>query len=221
MVLNEVFRILGHLKIAVHVTSLIIAVCFLLSISVEFFHSSKYLLSYNKPAIWKWGHWCGCCTCTCTLKKIWLWYDDDDTPGPKVIKLFSCSTQLSVKFILLINLKLLIIPNTFLLNIAEQENFSISREIFMLSWVEHEKSFITSGPDKKGYQENILLNSTWKHNYVVWYSLSTLEVPHWGTSNEYPQCRGLDKRWGTRISLSTLSKLGNNFLLLLINFHSG
>ena len=28
-------------------------------------------------------------------------------PGPKVIKLFSCSTQLSLKFILLINVKML------------------------------------------------------------------------------------------------------------------
>ena len=28
------------------------------------------------------------------------------SPGPKVIKLFSCSTQLSTKFILLINVKM-------------------------------------------------------------------------------------------------------------------
>ena len=42
-------------------------------------------------------------------------------PGPKVIKLFSCSTQLSIKFVLLINLKLLKIANSFLLNIAEHE----------------------------------------------------------------------------------------------------
>ena len=49
--------------------------------------------------------------------------------GPDVIKLFSCSTQLSMKFVLLIKLKLLTILNSFLLNIAE-----------------HEKSFITSGP---------------------------------------------------------------------------
>ena len=50
--------------------------------------------------------------------------------GPKVIKLFSCSTQLSMKFFMQINLKLLTIPNSFMLNIAE-----------------HEKSFIISGPD--------------------------------------------------------------------------
>ena len=28
------------------------------------------------------------------------------TPGPEVIKLFSCSTQLSIKFIMLINVKM-------------------------------------------------------------------------------------------------------------------
>ena len=43
--------------------------------------------------------------------------------GPEVIKLFSCLTQLSTKFVLL-NLKLLTILNSFLLNIAEHENFS-------------------------------------------------------------------------------------------------
>ena len=47
--------------------------------------------------------------------------------GPEVIKLFSCSTQLSMKFVLLINLKLLTIANSFLLNIAEDENFSADK----------------------------------------------------------------------------------------------
>ena len=66
-----------------------------------------------------------------------------------------------MKFVLLMNLKLLTTANTFLLNKAEHENFSannmkmsiivgffivISRGIFMLSWVEREKCFITSGP---------------------------------------------------------------------------
>ena len=63
-----------------------------------------------------------------------------------------------MKFIFLINLKLLTIANSFLLNIAEQEHFLlinmemstivgififISRENVMLSCVEHKKSFIT------------------------------------------------------------------------------
>ena len=66
-----------------------------------------------------------------------------------------------MEFALLINLRLLTIANSFLLNIAEHENFScnkyenanyigififITRENFMPSRVKHEKSFITSGP---------------------------------------------------------------------------
>ena len=47
--------------------------------------------------------------------------------GPEVIKLFSCSTQLTMKFVLLINLKLLIIPFFFLLNIAEHDIFSANK----------------------------------------------------------------------------------------------
>ena len=60
------------------------------------------------------------------------------------------------KFVLLINLvKLQTIAYYFLLYIAEHENFSANKyenanycciEIFMLSWTEHEKSFITLGP---------------------------------------------------------------------------
>ena len=42
-------------------------------------------------------------------------------------KTFSCSNQLRVKFVLLINFKLLTIANSFLLNIAEQENFSADK----------------------------------------------------------------------------------------------
>ena len=45
----------------------------------------------------------------------------------EVIKLFSCSTQLSMKFVRLINLKLLTIANSFLLNTAEHENFSANK----------------------------------------------------------------------------------------------
>ena len=48
-------------------------------------------------------------------------------PGPEVIKLFSCSTQLSMKFVLLINPKLLITANSFLLNVAEHKNFSANK----------------------------------------------------------------------------------------------
>ena len=48
-------------------------------------------------------------------------------PGPEVIKLFPCSTQLSMKFVLLVNLKLLIIANSFMLSVAEHENFSANK----------------------------------------------------------------------------------------------
>ena len=48
-------------------------------------------------------------------------------PGPQVIKLFSCLTQLSMKFVLLINLKLQTIENVFLLNKAEHEIFSANK----------------------------------------------------------------------------------------------
>ena len=54
---------------------------------------------------------------------------------PEVIKLFSCSTQLSMNFVLLINLKLLTTANSFLLNIAEHENFSANKyENANLNW---------------------------------------------------------------------------------------
>ena len=48
-------------------------------------------------------------------------------PDPEVIKLFSCSTELSMKLVLLIKLKLLTITNSFLLNIAEHETFSTNK----------------------------------------------------------------------------------------------
>ena len=54
-------------------------------------------------------------------------YCDRLNSGPKVIKLFSCSTQLSMTFFMLINLKLLTMPSSFLLNIAEHENFSANK----------------------------------------------------------------------------------------------
>ena len=42
-------------------------------------------------------------------------------------KLCSCSTQPSMKLVLLINIELLKIANSFLLNIAEHENFSANK----------------------------------------------------------------------------------------------
>ena len=83
-------------------------------------------------------------------------------PGPEFIKLFPCSTQLSTKLILLINVKMPTIVGilTFISMINTTSErlkaryilicryFSIYEQLeFMLSWVEHEKSFIASGPD--------------------------------------------------------------------------
>ena len=79
--------------------------------------------------------------------------------GPEVIKLFSCSTQLSMKFYILINIKIakvngifrfkspkpVIYPAHKMLTIVGILTF-MSMINCMLSRVEHEKSFITSGP---------------------------------------------------------------------------
>ena len=65
-------------------------------------------------------------------------------PSPKVLRLFLCSTQLSMNFVLLIYmyLRLLTIVNYFLLNIAEHEIFSAYKyenaDYAQLSWAEHE-----------------------------------------------------------------------------------
>ena len=98
--------------------------------------------------------------------------------GPEVIKLFLCSTQISMKFVLLINLKLLTIANSFLLNITSMKisllmNMKmptfvgvfifISRENFMLSWVEYKKRFITSEPGN--YYNNQIAFSCWFTSY--------------------------------------------------------
>ena len=45
----------------------------------------------------------------------------------RLINIFSCSTQLSMKFFMLINLDLLTITNSFLLNIAEHDIFSANK----------------------------------------------------------------------------------------------
>ena len=87
--------------------------------------------------------------------------------GPEVIELFSCSTQLSTKFILLINVKMPTIVGilTFmsdkiqhLRGLKQETSLFVGILVFMsgwnfvLSWVEHEKSFITSGPGHVWYE---------------------------------------------------------------------
>ena len=75
-------------------------------------------------------------------------------PGPEVINLFSCSTQLSMKFFLLINVKVPTIVGILIfmsgknniLGLSEPKNGRIYSWKFRISCSEHEKSFITSGP---------------------------------------------------------------------------
>ena len=55
-------------------------------------------------------------------------------PGAEFIKLFPRSTQLSMKFILLMNPKLLTIADSFLLKIVEHENFSASKYKIAKYW---------------------------------------------------------------------------------------
>ena len=89
------------------------------------------------------------------------WNENLSLPGPEVIKIILCSTQLSLKIQLLIKNKcwkittflafnLTHVAFIMLINVKMPTIVGIltfmSMINFMLSWVEHEKSFITSGP---------------------------------------------------------------------------
>ena len=58
---------------------------------------------------------------------------------PRGYETFSCSTQLSMKFVMLINLKLLTIADSFLLNIDENENSSANKYEKAFSYLLTEK----------------------------------------------------------------------------------
>ena len=105
---------------------------------------------------------------------------DKTGTGPEVIKLFSWSTQLSMKFFLLINVKMPTIVGilTFMsgknsiLGLSEPKKAKfldicilMSIQNFMLNSVEHEKSFITSGP---GLLNDISIspNRTFRERFV-------------------------------------------------------
>ena len=133
-----------------------------------------------------------------------------NTHGPEVIKLFSCSTQLSMKFILLINLKLLMIVNSFLLNIAEHENFSANK-------YENANSFITSGHDPIRYLDYTKYLVPLLHTYKYLSKINlTLKAPRKPASeNVVCLCRLLNilanfsnlflhtgKQWGPRSDCS-------------------
>ena len=72
------------------------------------------------------------------IRKIFIWkilfvwsnvtfISHSDLNQARGYKNFSCSTQLSMKLVLLINLKLLTMANSFLLNIAEHEIYSANK----------------------------------------------------------------------------------------------
>ena len=114
-----------------------------------------------------------------------------NTSGPEVITLFSCSTQLSTKFIMhkckistilgiltFISMKFILINSTSEKHTARNILFVgivdfVSSWNFMLSWVEHEKSFITLGP---GLHKNacfcilsiIFPQKTYKPTHQIW-----------------------------------------------------
>ena len=68
------------------------------------------------------------------------------TPGPKVIKLFSCSTQLAFSYLLAEKISCSVMFSKTEFEIVSNLRF-ISRTNVMLNWIEHEKSFITTGPE--------------------------------------------------------------------------
>ena len=114
--------------------------------------------------------------------------------GPEVIKLPSCSTQLSTKFRLLIKAKIptneevscfksLIVVFIMLINVKMPTIVGIltfmSRINFVLSSFEHGQFFKTSGPDQlashkpadldlHGFQSRIYLNVAYYHLYWAW-----------------------------------------------------
>ena len=84
-------------------------------------------------------------------------------PGLKVIKLVSCSTQLSMKVQLIIKAKMLKKIDWLVGVFIQLINFKMPTIVgiltfmswinFVLSWVWHEKSFITLGPGLIGYND--------------------------------------------------------------------
>ena len=53
---------------------------------------------------------------------------DFNSPGPEVVKLFSCSTQLSIKFKLLLNTEIIKIGRKLRLRLAKPANIGIKHD---------------------------------------------------------------------------------------------
>ena len=110
-----------------------------------------------------------------TCKKVVITLMKVIRPGLKVIKLFSCSTRLSMEFFLLIKVKIPTIVGILtsmrgknsILGLSEPKKAEfldsfilMSIYNFMLNSVEHEKSFIISGPGQFSNLPKVLVIST-------------------------------------------------------------
>ena len=99
----------------------------------------------------------------------------------EVIKLFSCSTQLRMKFVLPMKIKYqqfkrsaytaeLSMKFFLLINIKMPTNVGIlifiSRKNFMLNWVEYEKSFMTLGSGR-GFRIKLSVFSSLDEKYLI------------------------------------------------------
>ena len=127
--------------------------------------------------------------------------------GPEVIKLFSCSTQLSTKFIPLINVKMPTIVgiltfisriNTSYENLKSRNTYLFQHFAFndswnfVLSWVAHEKSFITSGPDLLRHEEIFMKFSTLCSKLPIWMLSYLVRCPFslYGKFHHFSVCVG-------------------------------
>ena len=121
---------------------------------------------------------------------------------PELIKLYSCSTQLRMKFVLLIkiqyqqfkpvsctaefSMQFFLLTNIKMATIVGILIF-ISRRNFILNWVEYDKSFITSGPclmifaPSQGsgpdfVKKKFMHNLTWKWNLFCYEDIKKLTI---------------------------------------------
>ena len=126
------------------------------------------------------------------------------TQAQDYIKLFSCSNQLSMNFVLLMNLKLLTVANSFLPNIAKHESFSANKYgNANYCWhfhIHHENTPMQiyrnfTFKNWKFSDKNSDIFHISSQNIDCGYSL---EPPWQGGSNEYPQsmfsCRNKKKK---------------------------
>ena len=151
---------------------------------------------------------------------------------PEVIKSFSCSTQVSMKFSLLMNMKMPTIFGIFIF--ISREIFMLSSAIlskkecaivgnlrfisgtsFMLCWVKHEKSFITSGSDHPAHVLSKPLLSIHTFCGIEWFCLlADTEGP-----DQPAQMRRLIWAFAVRICPKTCSRMAGSILWVNMGVH--